>query len=270
MKPIVALFLLSVVACGGDSPAADGSVADATPPLDSMADARAADALPADAQVDAPDLACVGMPAPTTAIDPLVIRVTVFDASAAPISALSGVGVQARRASDGQVLAEATSDDSGQVVLSIPSGGNPLPGYITLRKLGYVDARFVPVNGFYEDIDMPLALATNTELDAWYAGVGEARSPNRGTVVAFSLDCAGEGLDGSTISVTGATTLTYWNDQTEQWDPQLTTATNSFALATNVPTGATTVAADYVATALPSHTIAVRQDELTFVGIEPR
>lgn len=264
MKLVVSF--LALAACGSTStPARPDAAPDA--------DARAIDAPVAiDAAPDAPgpDLACLGQPPPTTAPDPLPLEGKVFAVDHYQLAPVDGATVVLRRRGTDAVIAQATTATDGGFTMSVASGGSAVDGYFTVAAAGYRPTRIEPGDPLSGGENALMLVASDAELERWYAAAGMTFTPGSSTLLTASVDCAHDTLDGSTIAVTPSpATVTYYDATGKQWAAALTASTNGFALVTG-PAAAVSVTARLGATALPAHAITVPANALTIAVLTPR
>lgn len=266
MKLAVSFLLLA--ACGS-------SATPATPDAAPGTDARAIDAPvtpPIDAAPDAPgpDLACLGQPPPTTAPDPMPVEGTLFAVDHYALAPVDGAIVVLRHHGTEAVIAQATTGADGGFTMSVATGGAAVDGYFTVAAAGYRPTRIEPGDPLSGGENALMLLASDVEVERWYAAAGTPFTAGDATLITAAVDCAHDTLDGSTIAVAPApATVTYYDATGKQWDAGLAASTNGFSLVTG-PASAVSVTARLGATSLPPHAITVQANALTIAVLTPR
>jgi hypothetical protein len=203
----VAILLTALAACGDDGGSPDAAVVH---PDAAIADAAVADATPIPDAVPPPDahpadLSCVGMEPPSVKVpDPLSIAGHTRSIGAGSPTPVAGATVEARLASDDSVLASATSASDGAYSLSVPTGGASLTGYIHAAADTYFPSNLFtpdPIQGNIASLNIPLFSTTLLPLLATLAGTSLVTGD--GLVILEIADCAGDGMAGVQIQVTG-------------------------------------------------------------------
>jgi hypothetical protein len=255
------VLLLAVVACGSPAAAPDALVV--VPHPDAALDARP-DAPPVDAAFD--PLACAGQPAPATALDPLPIHGTLFAIDHYQVAPVAGATVVVRRRADAGVLATLTTNASGAFATSLSSGGTPLDAYFTVDVAGYRSSRIDPGDALVGSENALLVVATEAEIARWYGDAGVSASG--GTLIAATVDCAGDAISSSIAVAPSPAGIAYYDDAHQRWDASLAASTNGFALVAG-PSASVTVTAHAGATTFPAQVIAAPANVLTVAVVTP-
>ncbi len=245
------------VACGDDSSSDDNDTNDAID--DDDTDMVMIDAAPPDAPVDAPpilidaaeiDDSCAGNPAPTTAPAEIVLSGNVQEVSLSGGSAVVGATVDAVSVANDMVLQSTTSGAQGAFSLTLTTGGTPVNGYARLTNTGFRRTAVYPPSalaGSFTGLPAPIvtpATFGNLEL---FAGVEQNDTVN-GALLVLVSDCAGEPVNGATVTVTqnGASVGTLLD---------LSDAQPGAYAFFNVPAGVVTVGATYNGTTFRAHDV---------------
>jgi hypothetical protein len=253
------IFVLGLAAgCDADpAPASDARVADAEVPL-------APDAAPPDADPDAPDLGCLGDAPPADAADPLAVTGKVFAIAGYQVTAFEGAAVELRRRGDGGLVGQAATDAEGGFAISV-AGGAAVDAVVVVTAGGHLPTRAYPADPLIGGEDLLLVVVDDAELAAWYEDAGATHAAGDRTVLAAAVDCTLDAIPGATFAVEPAAAITYYDDQAQQWDPALTSASNGFALVTGAAASITLSSAP-----LPPRDVPASPDELTLALVSPR
>jgi hypothetical protein len=259
----LAVSLLVLAAC---------SALPATPdaPL-TIVDARAVDAPIIDTPADAsgPDLMCLGQ-SPTAAPDPLLVEGKLFAVDHYDITPVVGATVVLRRRGTDAAIVQTTTAADGAFTMSVVSHGVPVDGYFTVTAAGYRPTRVEPGDPLSGGENALMLVADDAEMTRWYAAAGVAFTAGVSTLITATVDCARDTLDGSTIAVAPSPgTVTYYDATGKQWDTQLATSTNGYALVTGAASSVA-VTGQLGAVALPPHAITVPAGTLTIAVLTPR
>ena len=262
-------LLVAAAGCGGGS----GSP-DAAPPPDPP-DARPIDAaLPPDAHP--PDLTCAGMDPPVLVVpDPLTIAGFTRSIGASGASPVAGVAVEARQVSDDSVVASDISRNDGAYSLSVVTGAVALTGYLHATADTFFPTNLFPPDPIQKDIGMltiPLFAKQLLPLLATLAGT--ELKPGDGVAIVQVHDCAGDGMAGVVVAITGGnadTKIVYGSG-----DPPLPTASatttdeSGTVYILNIPPGEVTVSGTYHA-GEDMHPVLVKSfaDEATLTQLHP-
>jgi hypothetical protein len=208
-KLIVSVLVLT--ACGSSSkgtpdarPAVPDApvVPDARPTPDSapiVVDA----APPADAPP--PDFSCIGAPPATSAPNPVHIQGVVTDgANSSPIV---GANLDFLMTDESTIIASTQTKALGVFSLSLPTGGNPLPGVgkLTDTANSYVDFWLYPAEPLFQDLPrVPAVMLTPTELTlaAIIYFSPASYDDTKGLFVVQVVDCSNRPLAGATVTLT--------------------------------------------------------------------
>lgn len=250
----VMTLALLLFGCTGSDPA---GAPDAAPDAASTPDAPATDSA----------FACAGMPLPTTAPDPLTASGRTVDlVTAAP---LAGATIAAFDVSGGAALSTSTSDSTGAFVITTPSGGRPIDGYLVLSLAGYLttyDYSAVPISA--NVTGFVLGLATQQERDTNATSVGI--TPLAGTAVMLirAVDCNDVPLAGVTITTEPAGEERYIAGGVLSATAAVTDS-SGIVFVYNVPSGAVTVRGTIGSRQLRDRGAMAYADADTYVGIQP-
>jgi hypothetical protein len=153
------------------------------------------------------------------------------------------------------LLASGTSDESGEVTLSVETGGVPIDGYVISSMDGYIVRRMNIFDGLLTQTEGWLHMVPEEWADAMVTDVwGVERDPEAALVFFVVFECNGwsemppanHGLYGAEVSYSPAgTEVAYVN---ALWDAFFTsleaTSNMGVAVAANVPPGEITVTID--------------------------
>ncbi|MBW2456152.1 MAG: carboxypeptidase regulatory-like domain-containing protein [Deltaproteobacteria bacterium] len=152
------------------------------------------------------------------------------------------------KASDGTVLASTTTNGSGEGSLSIATGGEPIDGYFTASKTGYLTTRFRIQGGLGWFPGWHTMMATEAFADNWVSGhwSSETREPGTAVVLSLAFDCnkgwEAWGLAGAIMDFDPAGLDVVYMRPDGTADPVLTTTSRrGQATTANVPAGESTL-----------------------------
>jgi hypothetical protein len=261
-RVIVALALVAGLAAGCDgqpAPASDARDVDAEVPVAPDA------APPPDADPDAPDLTCLGDAAPTLAADPLQVTGKVFAIADYQVTAFEGAAVELRRRGDGGLVGQAATDAEGAFTISV-AGGVAIDAVVVVAAAGHLPTRAYPADPLAGGEDLLLVVVDDAELAAWYQDAGDQYDAGDRTVLAAVVDCARDAIRDSPLAIAPEPdALTFYDDQAQQWDPVLTSASNGFALASGAAATVTLTSAP-----LPPRDVPASPGELALALVSPR
>ena len=286
MKPKLSLLALSLAAflssCtkyeavgydGGAASSTDGATAptaDATAMPDAPWGEDHFDAAPS---VDAmpPNLSCMGIADPTTAVDPLVLSGSIMDLVSK--SGIDGAAMEAFQISDDALLASGATMADGTFSLSIPTGGTALDAYAKASKAGYADTYFFP--GYPTAMGasgLQLVMAAPDQVGFIYLLGGVARQEGTATALTVVVDCAGQFVKGAQVALDPpAGKIAYLREGTTAIDSTSTeTASDGVAIGMNVPVSTDmTLSATWNGHAFRSHKIKTRANAVVLTIIHP-
>jgi hypothetical protein len=252
---------LFVCACSSPAAAPDArAVPDVALPIDAMADTSDEGA--------APDLACLGQPATTTAPDPLDVDGTVFAIDHYQVAPLAGAVVTLHRRGDDGVIATDVSAADGRYAMSIATGGKAADAYYTVDAAGDLPTRIDPGDPLTTGFSPLVVVASEAEVMRWYADAGATYTTGAPTLISIAVDCSRAAVHGATATVSPVAALTYYDADHMRWDPALAASTNGFALVTNAATTETVTAA-WHGQAFPAHTAAAPAGTLSLAVATP-
>jgi len=182
------------------------------------------------------DFSCHGAPLPERAAEQVTLRGFTNDSYSG--GALPGVAVDLF-AKDGDVILDKTASDAGgSLAFELATGSEPLDHYARMTRDGHVTSYVYPSRPLVadaKDVFFPvLSPAWRSEL-ASYAGVDV--DPTRGIVAVIVTDCAGERVEGATVTFDPpAEAIAYW-DPTFTDASATETTVNGHAWGFNVPAG---------------------------------
>jgi hypothetical protein len=204
LRACFAVAMLALAACGSNEAKPDALII--------IPDA----AIDAKVWMDAPpptaDLSCLNMAAPTTAPANITIAGSTSTLSMGGGSALASVAVDVFEVGNPTALASVTSNASGAFTTgNIPTGGEPINGYVravppppanqgddTYRSTYTYPGTVVATN--LTGVPIVHVSTTTFGMLESFSGVDQDDSQN-GALIVLALDCAGEAIDGATVSV---------------------------------------------------------------------
>ena len=271
MTKTIAIAAMIATACGtktSSAPDAPPILPDAPPILpDAAAPPDAAD-LPDAAPP--PDLACLDHAPAQTASDPLVARGKLFAIVDYQVSALKGVTVALRRASDDHELGTATTADDGSFAISIASGGAAQDAYFFVDDGAHRPTYAYPGAPLTGDENALLIVADDAELARWYADAGAGTwDASKRTVIAAATDCTPKSVAGATMTASPAPAkLVYYDPNAQRWDATLSESANGFVLLTGANV-TETITANAGTQTFPAHTFAAHPGAITLAVVPP-
>lgn len=207
-------------------------------------------------------------PIGTTAPDPITITGKAIHAT--NLGGVPNVAVEAQTSLGGAPIATATSDSTGKFTLSVPTGGVPHAFYFRLRDTadGYLDSVSIPAQATDKDATgLAGFLGTPSDMqNGIYNPKNLTVDPAAGSIFVRVTDCAGNGIGGATISVTGAAAILY----SGPLDLPNATATKTgplgYAWALNVPAGTVQLAAAASGKTFVAHPVEILPNSTSFMG----
>jgi hypothetical protein len=182
------------------------------------------------------DLSCHGQPLPTQAEERVTLHGFTNDSYTG--GALPGVTVEVVSKASGVVLDVTASDDGGSLVFELPTKNAPVDHYTRMTLPGHVTSYVFPARPLVEDtsnVFFPVLPPSWREELAGYTGVDV--DPSRGIVAVIVTDCAGERVEGATVTFDPpAEAVAYW-DPTFTDASATETTLNGHAWGFNVPAG---------------------------------
>jgi hypothetical protein len=181
------------------------------------------------------DFSCRDQPLPARASDALSLSGFTNDSySGGP---LSDVAVDLLETS-GAKISTTWSDDSGRLAFALSTDNRPIYSYARMSRPGHVTSYLYPSGPLTEDqvnVFFPVLPPTWRAELAGYAGV--ELDATRGIVGVIVTDCAGERVDGATVTFDPpAEAIAYW-DPTFTDASGTVTSINGHAWGFNVPAG---------------------------------
>ncbi len=167
--------------------------------------------------------------------------------------------------------------NDGRVTVTVPIPDTGFEGWAMITADTYVDLRFQSSRPVTDTGFSAWAwLATQAELDAAAADVGETLAAGTGVLVGASHDCDGFGMENVVIVVDGDAEAAYYVEGFEAVDTRTFSSTNGRFAVPNVASGAVVVKAfgrleaDGPLTLLSSISTSVAAGGMTAVALEPR
>jgi hypothetical protein len=211
------------------------------------------------------DLGCLGDPLPGTVNASIVISGTV---TAVGAGLLAGATVEGHlRANDNQLDSDTTLAD-GVFTLTLDTGTTPLDAYLSLTATTYVDTFVYPPVPFIADVNPPLFMVTDTQLDAAALAGGVTRDADTGVAYVLVIDCNGDPIEGATITTLPAGDLLYTANGIPSAAATSTDA-DGRAIVFNLPADDLTVDAEVGGTSLREHILQLRADAVTVTAVMP-
>ena len=182
------------------------------------------------------DFSCHGQPLPTHAAETVTLRGFTNDSYTG--GALPGVMVDLVAKDSGVILDATASDAGGSLAFVLATKSAPVDHYTRMTRDGHVTSYVYPARPLVADTEnvfFPvLPPSWRAEL-AYYAGVDV--DPTRGIVAVIVTDCAGERVEGATVTFDPpAEAVAYW-DPTFTDASATETTINGHAWGFNVPAG---------------------------------
>lgn len=182
------------------------------------------------------DMSCHGKPLPTIAEDRVTLRGFTNDSYTG--GALPGVAVDLF-AKDGDVVLDATASDAGgSLVFELATKNAPVDHYSRMTRDGHVTSYVYPARPLIEDESNVFFPVLDPIWRAELAGYLDVDvDPTRGIVAVIVTDCAGERVEGATVTFDPpAEAIGYW-DPTFTDGSATETTINGHAWGFNVPAG---------------------------------
>lgn len=215
------------------------------------------------------DFACLGDPLPTTAPDPITVSGLVRANFLTP-AGLPDAQVVAFTAAAAELGLDST-DAGGQYSLSVATGGTPLNGYIRVTKVGatpYVPTYAYPAVPLAANAVQNMLVPTTGEIDLLEFTTGVTQQGGNGFIGIVVVDCAGDPIQGATVSTSPAGTYRY-NVGTTPSPNATSTAADGVAYVFNVTAGDVIVNAIGGGHPLRAHTVNARADAVTLTEVAP-
>lgn len=239
MRPILYSMILAVAACGGG----DGG----TGPTGSFD--------------------CLGDPLPTTAANPITVSGQALAGAFSP-GPLTDALVTAFATGTAESLAVDTSDAGGLYLLTVATGGVPLNGYVRVQKGGYITTYGYPAVPLVASAIQNVLVPTSGEIDLLEFAADVTQAAGNGFIGVVVVDCAGDPIQGATVSTNGGGTVRYNSGSTPS--PSATsTAADGVAYVFNVTPGDVIVSATGGGHVLRAHTVNARADAVTLTEVMP-
>lgn len=263
-----ALFTLLLAACSAKS---GGTSVDA--PTQQQTDAPAgtidapAQTVDAPAEIDAPQMT-VDAPNGTQTI---TISGTTTERGLSGTTNVQGVAIDAFRVTDENTsIAQATSSAQGAYAIMIPTGGQPLDGYMRATKASYMDIFLYPP-GPFTDSASGIEINMITPQTFGFLGqlAGVQQQAGKGFIALAVVDAAGNPVQGATVSTNPAGTVRYMGANGTPSSTATSTSAEGVAFVFNVAAGPVTVSAAKTGTTFVSHDIKARADKFTQTLVTP-
>jgi hypothetical protein len=236
-----AVWLLGAFACGrlGFGASVDAVAGDAAGSHDAFnADTPAG----SDASSDAGAVACptTGAPFPTITVSGTITIINDLGADGPG----ADVDVELLGSASGGVLAQTTSDGSGDFSLTAETNRQPIVTPLQLENAAYVTTVFQPDAPIGSDVDVGLDMATPDAIAALYNNAGVTPDASLGTVAVIVADCSGDLLSHVTVQLAPAPAAIAYATPSDTFDGGFnSTSSAGIAVALNVPVGTVTVTA---------------------------
>jgi hypothetical protein len=266
---VCSLPLALLVACGDD----DGGSSDGSDRADAAAHVDATPSIPdAAGQPDAmpADLSCLGNPVPADATATVTLSGTVVSISPAGQDPVEGAIVELRRASNDRILDDNKPDGTpadGSYSVTARTRGTPLQAYLHSTADGLVTSRLYPPVPVFLDVPMvPLPMFDPLVV----AFLSPDQEADKGIILMLVLDCAGNPIQGATVTSTPEAGDIIYSDDSGIPDQSATsTGAAGTAFLVNVPAGTVTVNATAMGESLLGHDVASVPDEVTTTVVIP-
>ena len=220
-----------------------------------------AEAPDAAGEVAAPDAVVRLGPCGVTQVpDPLSITGTTVDlptfGSAQPTA---GVSIEASTMLDGQPMAQTSSAEDGGYALALPSGGEPVRAYITLRKPGMLPTVLVPDGPLDADlVALYSPVTSDSTVSSLYLAGGVVRKSAAGTLGIMVVDCDGTPVPGAVVTVAPPPAAMLYTDDAGSACPSSdATGAAGLVYALGVPLGTISVTAAKPGVTFFSHEITI-------------
>ena len=184
-----------------------------------------------------------------------------------PVSGAT-VGVY-RESADTTPLATATSDANGNWTMSVPTGGQPIDGFIKSTATNYMDTYAYPTGAIVADttgVNLNEITAGNFGLLATFAGATQDSS--KGVIALEVDDMMGNPVAGATVVSVAASNPYRYDDPSNGLPSSSATATSSDGQAYmfNVP-GSVAIGAMKTGVTFKSHHVNARPNAFTMTNI---
>ncbi|HEV8382398.1 MAG TPA: hypothetical protein VGQ29_12470 [Gemmatimonadales bacterium] len=219
-----------------------------------------------DSSGPAPGFECLGQPLPTTAPSSITIAGQT-KGNLLSQTALSGVEIIVSRTGTDTLGAD-TSDTPGFFSISVTTGGTPVDGHLQLKKSGYLSTYAYPSRPLAADDDETVLMINPTEFSALAATAGVTPQAGKGFVGVIVRNCAGEPLEGATVTSSPTGTVRY-NLGGLPSSTATSTAADGIAYIANVTAGNVTVQSTASGHTLRQHVVNARADAITVTQIQP-
>ena len=270
MTKTIAIAAALAAACGtktSGAPDASPPAPDAPPIIPDAPPPDAPPIITPDA-APPPELACLDHSPAQTASDPLVARGKLFAIVDYQVSAVQGVTIALRRASDDHELGTATTAADGSFAVSIASGGVAQDAYFFVDDGVHRPTYAYPGAPLTGDEDALLIVADDAELARWYTDAGDTWSASKRTVIAAVTDCQPKSIAASITAAPAPAQLVYYDPNAQRWDATLGESANGFVLLTGANV-TETITANAGTQAFPAHTFAAHPGAITLAVVPP-
>jgi len=210
--------------------------------------------------------ACLGQTLPTTA--PPAIAVTGRVTDIVTHNPVSNASVFAFRTGDTTTVAADTSSTPGDYIVSIPTGGTPLDGYLRVSASGFMSSYAYPAQPLRADTVNDIVMITPTEFSLLAAAASITPQAGKGFIGIVVKDCTGAPISGATVTTNPAGTVLY-NVVGVPSSSASSTAADGIGYIANVTAGDVVVRATASGHTLRQHTVNARADAITLTEIRP-
>jgi hypothetical protein len=210
---------------------------------------------------------CLGEPLPTTAANPITVSGQAQAGAFSP-TALTSALVTAFATGTAESLAVDTTDAGGLYSLTVATGGVPLNGYVRFQKGGYITTYGYPAVPLVASAIQNVLVPTATEIDVLELATDVTQPAGKGFIGVVVVDCAGDPIQGATVSTNGGGTVRY-NAGTTPSSTATSTAADGVAYVFNVTPGDVIVSATGGGHVLRAHTVNARADAVTLTEVMP-
>jgi len=221
-----------------------------------------------DASGPAAGFECIGQALPTTAPASINVSGTV-NANVLSPAPVPGAYVYAFRTGDTTHLAGDTTDTPGRYSVDFTTGGTPVDGYLAVSDSGHhLDTYAYPAVPLAGNLTDNVLMVSSTEVTLIGPVLGVTQDPAKGLMVVVVENCAGQQIQGATVTTTPAGTVRY-NGPAGPDQAASSTAADGVAYVFNVTAGSVVVHANASGHALRQHTVNARANAFTLTAIQP-
>lgn len=157
------------------------------------------------------DFSCHGQPLPDRADSVVTLQGYTNDSYTG--AGLPGVTVDLLAKLDDSVLSQTSSDEGGALAFEVATGSSPVDHYGRMTRDGHVTSFLYPSRPLVADQENVFFPVLPPEWRAELAGyAGVELDPTRGIVAVIVTDCAGERVEGATVTFDPpAEAVAYWD-----------------------------------------------------------